>query len=116
MAQIAKIESVKVIKGDWESVGSIEEWDYVAGNSETLKEMVEEIDEKNMAISLKALDGEATKYYKNIKSTIQVCGIEQGCSLVKWTLQYKKLNEDIPAPTRCIQRPFNFLPGMSILT
>ncbi|PON74180.1 Major latex protein domain containing protein [Trema orientale] len=94
------VKSIKVIKGDWESVGSIKEWDYVAGNAETAKEMVEEIDEKNKAISLKVLDGEATKYYKNMKFTLQVRGMEQGGSSVKWTLEYEKLNKDIPAPTK----------------
>ncbi|XP_062109601.1 MLP-like protein 28 [Humulus lupulus] len=96
------IKDIKVIKGDWKSVGSIKEWSYIAGSAETSKEMVEEIDEKNKSITFKIIDGEMTKYYKNVKSTIHATeniGQKLGSS-VKWTLQYEKMNDNIPDPTK----------------
>ncbi|POO03253.1 Bet v I type allergen [Trema orientale] len=102
------VKNVKLIKGDWDSVGSVKEWAYVAGNSETAKDMVEAIDEKNKTITFKFLDGGATKYYNNIKSTIQVTGMDQGGCLVKWSMEYENQNDDTPAPTKYLEA-FKFL-------
>ncbi|EXB80472.1 MLP-like protein 31 [Morus notabilis] len=95
------LKDVQVIKGDWESLGSIKQWTYVAGNSESGKEIVEAIDEENKKITFKVLDGEITKYYKTMKTTVQVTAKgDKGGSSVKWTLEYEKLNDSIPAPTK----------------
>ncbi|PON39544.1 Bet v I type allergen [Parasponia andersonii] len=102
------VKSVKLIKGDWDSIGSVKEWTFVAGNSETAKEMVEAIDEKNKTITLKILDGEAKKHYKNIKTTLQVTGMDQRGSLVKLSMEYEKQNDDTPVPTKYLEA-FKFL-------
>ena len=70
------------------------------GNSETIKEKVEAIDDKNKAITLKVLDGDFTNYYKNTSFTIQVTGTDQGGSLVNGTLNYEKKSDDIPDPIK----------------
>lgn len=71
------------------------------GNSETGKEAVEAIDEENKTITFKIFDGDVNKYYKSMKPTVQVRGNgdEGGCS-VKWTLEYEKLNDNVPTPTK----------------
>ncbi|GMN43733.1 hypothetical protein TIFTF001_012940 [Ficus carica] len=93
------IKDIKVIKGDWESVGSIKQWTYVAGDSETSKESVESIDDANKTIIFRVVEGDATNYYKNLRLKVYVTGKGGGCS-VKYTLEYQKVNDNIPAPTR----------------
>ncbi|PON94459.1 Bet v I/Major latex protein [Trema orientale] len=44
-----------------------------------------------------------TMYYKNLKATAQVNGNDQGGSSVKWTLEYEKENENIPAPIKYLE-------------
>ncbi|PON53315.1 Bet v I type allergen [Parasponia andersonii] len=96
------IKDINVIKGDWESLGSIKQWAYnvPAGNCEAVEEALEAIDDENKRLTFKLLDGEITKYYKNVKSTIQVTGKDEGGSSVKWSLEYEKQNEDLPEPIK----------------
>jgi hypothetical protein len=43
------------------------------------------------------VDGEVLKHYKSLKCSVQVSAKDEG-SLVKWIIEYEKLNENIPAP------------------
>ncbi|XVF85375.1 hypothetical protein PTKIN_Ptkin17bG0112600 [Pterospermum kingtungense] len=48
----------KVLQGDWNSVGCVREWSYTAaGNTETVKETIEAIDDKNKSITFVVLVG-----------------------------------------------------------
>lgn len=72
------------------------------GNSETANETVEAMDEKTKSITFKAVDGALLKVYKSVKSTVQVTakGGTTGCSSVKWSIEYEKLDEDCPPPNK----------------
>lgn len=72
------------------------------GNSETANETVEAMDEKTKSITFKAVDGAHLKVYKSVKTTVQVTakGSTIGCSSVKWSIEYEKLNEDYPPPNK----------------
>ncbi|XP_021293108.1 MLP-like protein 28 [Herrania umbratica] len=90
----------KLVEGDWNSVGSVRLWFYVAaGNTETLKETTEAINDKSKTITFNILEGDLMKYYKSFKPILNVIALAQG-SLVKWTLEYEKQNEGIPDPIR----------------
>ncbi|OMO99694.1 hypothetical protein COLO4_13135 [Corchorus olitorius] len=91
----------KVIQGDWRSVGSVRVWSYVAsGNVETVKETIEAVDDESKTITVSIVEGDVKKYYKSFKSTINVLPSASGQgSLVKWTLEFEKRNENIPDPT-----------------
>ncbi|KAJ9708434.1 hypothetical protein PVL29_000463 [Vitis rotundifolia] len=94
-----KIHKIEVHEGDWETQGSVQHWSFtVGGNSESIKETVESIDEENRSITFKVLDGEVLKDYKSYKVTTQAIPKGEGC-LVIWTIEYeKKVNEDVPDP------------------
>ncbi|KAJ6429881.1 hypothetical protein OIU84_021316 [Salix udensis] len=51
------IKGVQVVQGDWEAVGSIKLWTYVAGSSEIVKDTVEAIDDKTKSITYNILEG-----------------------------------------------------------
>ncbi|XP_059446961.1 MLP-like protein 28 [Corylus avellana] len=92
------VKDIQLLKGDWDSKDSVKQWTYVAGNSEGVKTS-EAIDEENKSITYKAIDGEIAKNYKVYKSTVQVTPKGNG-SLVKWTIEYEKANEEVPTPDK----------------
>ncbi|XP_031252070.1 MLP-like protein 43 [Pistacia vera] len=93
-----KIKDVKLLQGDWGTVGSVKLWTYVPDkNAVVVKEMIEAIDDENKTIKFKILDGGIMKYYNSFESTIQVTAKEKG-SLVKWAAEYEKLTDDVPDP------------------
>ncbi|KAK4596737.1 hypothetical protein RGQ29_014683 [Quercus rubra] len=121
------IKDVQLLKGDWETEGSVNLWRLkltplylkeefcpilkpavkihnIGNNIETLKETVKAIDEQNKSISFKMLDGELLDTMKNMKSNMQV-STKGDQSLVKWTIEYENANQELPA------RYLDFLPG-----
>ncbi|KAF4352675.1 hypothetical protein F8388_005370 [Cannabis sativa] len=96
------VKNVKVIKGDWESVGSIKEWTLVTGGCERMREIVEAIDDEKKSITFTTLEGDITKDYNDTKAILEVSGSSRpGCS-IKWTVPYEKKNRDLPDPSKYI--------------
>ncbi len=54
---------------------------------------------ENKSVTLTALDGHALNIYKNYKAINQIVPKSEGDS-VKVTLEYEKLNENVPPPTK----------------
>ncbi|GMI75184.1 MLP-like protein 31 [Hibiscus trionum] len=115
------VSDIKLLEGDWTSVGSVRLWYYSANNKvllaiwgwcessvncferfytfETAKELRESVDEENRTIVYKLLEGEIGNSYKNWRSILSVTPMGEG-SLVKWTFEYEKLNDDVPEPVK----------------
>ncbi|XVE74685.1 hypothetical protein DITRI_Ditri12bG0037100 [Diplodiscus trichospermus] len=90
----------KVVQGDWNTQGSVREWTFaVAGSIETVKETIEAYDDESKCFTCCMLEGDLMKYYKTFKSIVNVTASGQG-SLVKWTVEYEKKDESVPAPTQ----------------
>nr|POE46268.1 mlp-like protein 328 [Quercus suber]POF19200.1 mlp-like protein 328 [Quercus suber] len=70
------------------------------GNVETFKEKVE-ADVANKKVTLTALEGHCLDLYKTYKVIYQVAPKSDGGS-VKVTIEHKKLNENVPPPTKYI--------------
>ncbi|KAM3705403.1 hypothetical protein ACJW31_03G077500 [Castanea mollissima] len=95
------VHEVDIHEGDWQTTGSVKLWKYtVEGNVETLKEKVE-IDEANKKVTLTALEGHCLDLYRTYKVIFQVVPKSEGGS-VKVTIEYEKLNENVPPPTKYI--------------
>ncbi|KAJ1442486.1 START-like domain superfamily [Sesbania bispinosa] len=62
------------------------------------KEKIEAIDEQNKSITFILFDGDITQEYKLFKITIQVIDKEDGNAVIKWTVEYEKINEDVAPP------------------
>ncbi|GAV84156.1 Bet_v_1 domain-containing protein [Cephalotus follicularis] len=93
-----KIKSVDLQKGHWGTVGSIITWNYlIEGKPEISKTVTEAIDYDNKTLTFKSIEGDILKYYKSFKHNMQAIPNGEG-SLVRWTLEYEKLNDDIPDP------------------
>ncbi|KAA3483054.1 MLP-like protein 31 [Gossypium australe] len=92
------ISDVKLLQGDWNSLGSVRMWYYASqGKSAACKEVRENVDEKNRTIVYSLLEGEISNYYKTWKSTLNVTPNGEG-SLAKWTIEYEKQNDHVPEP------------------
>lgn len=62
------------------------------------KEKIEVVDAPNKTFSYNIIDGDLLKYYKSFKAHVTVVPKEEG-SLVKWSCEYEKANEEIPDPS-----------------
>ncbi|KAK7308726.1 hypothetical protein VNO77_42352 [Canavalia gladiata] len=92
-----RVHGAKVHEGDWENVGSVKHWDYtIEGRKKSAKEKIESIDDHNKLISYSLFDGDINENYKSLKVTLQVIDKEIG-GIVKWTIEYEKLKENISA-------------------
>ncbi|CAK9157589.1 unnamed protein product, partial [Ilex paraguariensis] len=67
----------------------------------TAKETIEAIDEENKTIIFNIFEGDVMKDYKSFKSIAQFTSKGDG-SLVKWSTDYEKLNEDVATPRKCL--------------
>ncbi|OIV99093.1 hypothetical protein TanjilG_32352 [Lupinus angustifolius] len=90
----------KVHEGDWHTVGSVREWSYIIDGKVTkAKENFEVVDEENNKIVINAFDGDIAKEYKLFKATLQLNDDkDNGGAIVKWTVDYEKINRDIAPP------------------
>ncbi|KAL9228160.1 hypothetical protein vseg_003770 [Gypsophila vaccaria] len=71
----------------------------VDGKPQTMKELVEVVDEENKMIKYKCLEGDLMKYYKNFDITLQVLPKDNENSTVRWTFEYEKIDPSFPDPT-----------------
>ncbi|KAI4386486.1 hypothetical protein MLD38_004416 [Melastoma candidum] len=93
-----KIQACELHKGDWGNSGSVINWNYVHdGESKVAKEIVEEIDDEKSFTKFRVIDGDLMKRYKDFTLLVQATPMDDG-SLVHWSLDYEKLNEDVPEP------------------
>ena len=84
------------------------------GNVETFKEKVE-VDDANKKVTLTALKGHCLDLYKTYKVIYQVVPKSEVGS-VKVTIEYEKLNENVPPPTKYIDFIVNLLSFLACFT
>ncbi|KAB2019827.1 hypothetical protein E1A91_D07G025000v1 [Gossypium mustelinum] len=90
----------KLLQGDWNTVGCVRLWSYVSeGKSEMVKEILENVDDENKTMVLKMVEGQILNYYKSWRSIFNITPMGEG-SLVKWTMEFEKQNENIPDPDK----------------
>ncbi|KAI3947508.1 hypothetical protein MKX01_017072 [Papaver californicum] len=99
-------KSVEIIEGDETSVGSISLWKYNGGGKEMIaKDRLKMFDKEKRSITYELLEGELKNYYKAMSMTLNVVpkqGAAGNASLVTWSVEFEKVNEDIPNPTAYI--------------
>lgn len=62
------------------------------------KERIDAVDEATKHVAYSVIDGDLLKYYKTFKGFISVGPKENGESLVKWSCEYEKANDDVEVP------------------
>ena len=72
------------------------------GKDHVAKDVVEAIDEENKTITYRVIEGDVLQEYKSFKLIIQ--NIPKGeATWVRWTLEYEKLNKNIPHPIKLLE-------------
>ncbi|KAM3699958.1 MLP-like protein 43 [Castanea sativa] len=101
LAEVSKlgpnfIQSVDLVEGEWGQEGSVMCWYFnFDGKAVMSKEVIEAIDDKNLSVTFKVIGGILMELYKSFKFIVQATPKGEG-SLVRWTLEYEKLNVDDP--------------------
>ncbi|XP_010928576.1 MLP-like protein 423 [Elaeis guineensis] len=92
-------KSIEIVEGDGKSAGSIRLLKYTEGFPILTfsKERIEVADDANKQVSYSVIDGELVSFYKPFKASLQVVPKGEG-GLVKWCLEYEKVNEEFPQP------------------
>ncbi|XP_037495143.1 MLP-like protein 31 isoform X1 [Jatropha curcas] len=92
------IKGCELHDGEFGKEGSVVFWNYVHdGVPKVAKEIVEKIDDVNLSTTFTVIEGDLLKEYKNFKITVKATPKGTG-SVAHWTLEYEKLNKDIPDP------------------
>jgi hypothetical protein len=74
----------------------------IDGQAKVAKEKIEAIDDTNKSITFKVIEGDLLQEYKSFKMVVRATPKGED-SLVRWSLEYKKLKEDVPEPKTLLQ-------------
>ncbi|XP_050231860.1 MLP-like protein 31 [Mercurialis annua] len=92
-----KLQSCELHEGEFGKHGSVVYWNYVhEGVPKVAKELVE-LDDANLTTTYTVTEGDLMKEYKAFKFIAKATPKAEGCT-VHWTIEYEKLNENIPEP------------------
>ncbi|XWS34488.1 hypothetical protein CRYUN_Cryun21dG0042500 [Craigia yunnanensis] len=94
------ITDIKLLQGDWDSVGAVRLWTYIAGDkSETIKEKLVHVDDKNKTLVFRMLEGDVLNSYKSWNTILNITPMGEG-TMVKWTMEFEKQIENIADPVK----------------
>ncbi|EOA22129.1 hypothetical protein CARUB_v10002687mg [Capsella rubella] len=111
-ATSTKVQACDLLEGDWGTVGSIVNWNYVyAGKAKVAKERIELVEPEKNLIKFRVIEGDVLALYKSFLITIQATTAKEGGvgSVVKWHLEYERNDENVPHPE-------NYLPFLAEMT
>ncbi|OVA01730.1 Bet v I domain [Macleaya cordata] len=101
-------DSIKVIEGDGTSVGTVRLWKYaLEGSHLSVKERTTTSVNKETggsSITFNTFEGEVMNSFKTfvVKLAVTPKGTDGNKCLVKWCLEFEKVNEEVPTPTAYI--------------
>ncbi|CAN8308059.1 unnamed protein product [Cochlearia groenlandica] len=103
------IQGVTVHDGEWDSHGAIKIWNYTCdGKAEVFKER-REIDDENMTITFRGLEGHVMEQLKVYDVMFQFIQKKPDDIICKITMIWKKQNDDLPDPSNYMK----FVKGMA---
>ncbi|KAM7463441.1 hypothetical protein LguiA_031562 [Lonicera macranthoides] len=94
-----KLQGCRLLEGQFGKAGSVIQWNYFHdGKARVAKQVIQAIDAEKKSITYKQFEGDLMELYKSFLISIHVDTNGED-NLVTWTLDYEKLNENIPYPT-----------------
>ncbi|XP_030529105.1 MLP-like protein 28 [Rhodamnia argentea] len=98
------VRGVDLHDGDWGKAGSIICWSYTHdGETKVAKEVIEAIDNEKNLTRFRVIEGDLMKLYKNFVFVVQATPKEGGGSIIRWTLEFEKLSEEVTEPYSLLQ-------------
>ncbi|KAL7609453.1 hypothetical protein Lser_V15G11680 [Lactuca serriola] len=97
-------QNCQTLEGEAGTVGCVLLWHYFHdGKDSTVKTLIHEIDEAKKSITFKALDGsDILEFFKTFVVHVHV-DTHGSDNLVTWTIEYEKLNPDVPDPDTLLE-------------
>ncbi|KAJ7954245.1 MLP-like protein [Quillaja saponaria] len=96
------LHKVEFHEGDGETSGSVKQATFKVGDTvEILKKKIH-FDDENKIITYVVFEGDVLKHYNSYKVTLQVTS-KGAVGLVRWSLEYEKLNDEAPEPTKYLE-------------
>ncbi|KAI7729838.1 hypothetical protein M8C21_013487 [Ambrosia artemisiifolia] len=92
------IQNCQAHDGEFGTAGSVLFWNYVHdGKDSVAKTLIKDINEEKKSVTFEILEGDLLELYKTFVIHVHVDkhGINH---LVTWTVEYEKLNSDVPDP------------------
>ncbi|XP_014490833.1 MLP-like protein 28 [Vigna radiata var. radiata] len=84
---------------DWHHHETVKHWTYkIDGNVEKCLEKIESIDEEKKTINYKLFGEDIDHRFKVFNLIFQAIDKENGGAIIKWTIEYEKLNEEVHPP------------------
>jgi len=68
------------------------------GKVTTCHESVESVDEANKTINYKLFDGDIDHQFKLFKLIFQAIDTNSGGAIIKWTIEYERVSEEVDPP------------------
>ncbi|XP_014490852.1 MLP-like protein 43 [Vigna radiata var. radiata] len=95
-----RVHGTKLQHGeDWHHPDSIKHWTYVLeGKVTTCLERIESVDEANKTITYKLFNGGIDQQFKLFKFIFQAIHKNSGGAIIKWTIEYERVNEKADPP------------------
>ncbi|KAI3952500.1 hypothetical protein MKW92_009127 [Papaver armeniacum] len=91
--------SVKPVEGDGLTSGCIKEWGYVLEGKSLIGKEKTTYNDETRTIHHSVIEGDVMNDYKKLDGTLVVNPKADGHgSIVKWIIEYEKINEDSPVP------------------
>ncbi|KAL8161258.1 hypothetical protein V2J09_012747 [Rumex salicifolius] len=88
-----------LLEGEFGKPGFVVQWAYtLEGKSYMMKEKFEMVDKKNKILKLITLEGDVMDAYKSFEVNVRVLTNDKGVDIVKWSLEYEKIHQDMPDP------------------
>ncbi|KAI3840856.1 hypothetical protein MKX03_009984 [Papaver bracteatum] len=111
------IESVEVIGEGEIRIGTGFVWKFVAAGGSEGRSVVTAVDNKNRSITYTVLEGDVMKQFKTFNLKLDITpkyGTTDGTSLVKWSIEYEKANEDVADPVGMLKACESLTTGMNL--
>ncbi|KAJ6431706.1 hypothetical protein OIU84_019062 [Salix udensis] len=100
----AKVQNVDLHEGNWGKPGTVISWSYVLdGVPKSGKHVAEAIDDVKLSTTFKVIGGDITTEFKEFIFIVQATPKGEGSCLVHWTVEYEKLNENVPDPRAMLE-------------
>ncbi|KAL8463657.1 hypothetical protein ACS0TY_033568 [Phlomoides rotata] len=91
------IQNCELHQGQWGAAGFVTLWNYTHDGKEYVSKVITHVDEEKKWVAMEVIEGDVMEFYKEFKATVQV-ETKDDDNLVSWTIEYEKLEEEVPEP------------------
>ncbi|KAJ4885891.1 Polyketide cyclase/dehydrase and lipid transport superfamily protein [Raphanus sativus] len=92
------VQNVTIHEGEWDSHGAIKTWDYTCDGKEEVFKEKREVDDENLTLALRGLEGHVMEQLKVFDVIYQFIPKTEDTSSCKITIIWEKRKDEFPEP------------------